>query len=96
MANRTARGVIAPAKTVAAPSEAAVATAGAMWVMDWNATPVAPTAFRSRLGDSDVTEAVAMEPPPVCSCDRRDGWNPRENGGTRRQSRQRMRRKGRG
>jgi hypothetical protein len=33
-----------------------------MWVMDWNTTPVVPTAFRSRLGASAGTlgDAVLM------------------------------------
>ena len=47
--------MLPPAKSVAAPSERAVATAGAMWVIDWNRTSVSPIAFRSRLcGDDDA------------------------------------------
>ena len=34
-----------PANVVAAPMERAVATAGAMWVIDWNRTSVSPIAF---------------------------------------------------
>ena len=37
------------AYSVAAPIERAVATAGAIWVIDWKRTSVSPIAFRSRL-----------------------------------------------
>src|SRR5438132_14232482 len=47
-ASTTARGVLPPANSVAAPSDRAVATAGAMWVIDWNRTSVSPMALRSR------------------------------------------------
>ena len=58
-ARTTASGVLPPAKSVAAPMDRAVATAGAMWVMDWNRTSVSPIAFRSRLAPpvDDATKA---------------------------------------
>ncbi len=49
IAKTTASGVMPPAKAVAAPMDRAVATAGAMWVMDWNSSSVSPIALRSRL-----------------------------------------------
>ena len=51
IANTTASGVMPPAKLVAAPMDSAVATAGAMWVIDWNSTSGRPIAFRARPGD---------------------------------------------
>jgi hypothetical protein len=53
-ARTTASGVLPPANNVAAPRERAVATAGAMWVIDWNRTSVSPIAFRSRPRESVV------------------------------------------
>ncbi len=50
IANSTASGVIPPAKVVAAPIDRAVATAGAMWVIDWNRTSGSPIASRSSDG----------------------------------------------
>ncbi len=50
IANSTASGVIPPANDVAAPIDSAVATAGAMWVIDWNSTSGSPMASRSRDG----------------------------------------------
>ena len=43
---------------VAAPIERAVATAGAMWVMDWNRTSVSPIAPRSSPGSPDPAGRV--------------------------------------
>ena len=51
MANTTASGVMPPANEVAAPMERAVATAGAMCVIDWNSTSGRPMALRARPGD---------------------------------------------
>ena len=51
-ARTTASGVLPPANSVAAPSDRAVATAGAMWVMDWNRTSVSPIAPRSSPGSA--------------------------------------------
>ena len=48
IANRTASGVMPPANEVAAPIESAVATAGAMCVIDWNRTSGRPIALRAR------------------------------------------------
>src|SRR6476620_1835655 len=58
-ARTTASGVLPPAYRVAAPRDRAVATAGAMWVIDWNRTSVSPIAFRSRLVPpvDDATQA---------------------------------------
>ena len=36
-----------------------MATAGAMWVIDWNRTSVSPIAFRSRLSAGGVSGADA-------------------------------------
>ena len=52
IANSSASGVIPPANAVAAPIEMAVATAGAMCVIDWNRTSVRPMALRARVGDA--------------------------------------------
>src|SRR6478752_9666107 len=46
-ARTTASGVFPPANRVAAPIERAVATAGAMCVIDWKRTSVRPIAPRS-------------------------------------------------
>ena len=56
IANRTASGVMAPANAVAAPMERAVATAGAMCVIDWNRSSVSPIALRARFrrGSSEL------------------------------------------
>ena len=51
IANTSESGVIPPANAVAAPIEIAVATAGAMWVIDWNRTSVRPIALDARPGD---------------------------------------------
>ncbi len=41
-----------------------MATAGAMWVMDWNRTSVSPIAFRSRLcGDAGVVIRTSLSTP---------------------------------
>ena len=50
IAKSTASGVIPPANDVAAPIDSAVATAGAMWVIDWNSTSGKPMASRSSDG----------------------------------------------
>ena len=64
IANTTASGVMAPANAVAAPIDSAVATAGAMCVIDWNSTSGRPIALRARVGDavSDCWMAVTDEP----------------------------------
>src|SRR6188472_1263050 len=51
MAKTTASGVMPPANAVAAPIDNAVATAGAMWVIDWNRTSGRPIALRASVGD---------------------------------------------
>src|SRR6188508_3883263 len=60
IANTTASGVMPPANAVAAPIERAVATAGAMCVIDWNRSSGRPIALRARVGDavSDCWMAV--------------------------------------
>src|SRR4029450_10455523 len=55
--NSPASGVIPPANEVAAPIDRAVATAGAVWVIDWHRTLGSPIAPRSR-------HAVGPAPPP--------------------------------
>ncbi len=50
IANSTASGVMPPANEVAAPIDRAVATAGAMWVIDWNRTSGRPIASRASVG----------------------------------------------
>ena len=55
IANSTASGVIPPANDVAAPIDSAVATAGAMWVIDWNSTSGSPIASRSSDGAAPPT-----------------------------------------
>src|SRR5947207_2216558 len=71
-ARTTANGVLPPANSVAAPSDRAVATAGAMWVMDWNSTSVSPIAFRSRPRESveDATDSSSPSHDPTAA--RRD------------------------
>src|SRR5258706_1457444 len=65
-ARTTASGVLPPANSAAAPRERAVATAGAIWVIDWNRTSVSPIAFRSRPRESvvDVTSSSSSSQPP--------------------------------
>ena len=60
IAKSTASGVMPPANDVAAPIESAVATAGAMWVMDWNSTSGNPMALRSSDGVPPETSAVEV------------------------------------
>ena len=52
MAKSTASGVMPPANVVAAPIDRAVATAGAMCVIDWNSTSGRPIALCARVGDA--------------------------------------------
>src|SRR5687768_15829240 len=68
-ARTTERGALPPANSVAAPIERAVATAGAMWVMDWNRTSVSPMAPRSRVCSPglDADEDIVPPSPPACA-----------------------------
>ncbi len=68
IANSTASGVIPPANEVAAPIDSAVATAGAMWVIDWNSTSGSPMASRSSDGAVPPTGrsfTVIPDPPSL-------------------------------
>ena len=62
IANTTASGVMPPANAVAAPMDRAVATAGAMCVIDWNRSSVSPIALRSR-PPSTVVDATETSSP---------------------------------
>ena len=64
--------MIPPANAVAAPIEIAVATAGAMCVIDWNRTSVRPIALGASPPDEPVGAwstlvgvAVTVNPPPL-------------------------------
>ena len=62
MANTTASGVSLPAKPVAAPIESAVATAGAMCVIDWKRTSGRPMASRLSALPPSAGTVVAVMP----------------------------------
>src|SRR6476661_1185604 len=61
-ARTTASGVFPPANSVAAPIERAVATAGAMCVIDWKRTSVRPIAPRSSVCPPGLVAEEDMVP----------------------------------
>ncbi len=70
MAKSTASGVSLPAKPVAAPIDSAVATAGAMWVIDWKSTSGRPMALPSSCCDEVAPGLCATAVTDTSSCDR--------------------------